>query len=472
MGLRDARQALTVVTRLLILCLAALWPALVTGGALWFPDIAPYVRGGFVAVDTVLGADPGAGSGVPSDVAEGASEGASEAGGGGLAARSAAPVSGVRSVAYSVTAYLAGQAAPRFLALAFLQALVLGGLVATLARREGGPLWAWAGVLALSAGPLAASQAGPDVWAGLLLLAALVLFRYGRSLTRAEAGLALGTLAFGVAAHASHVLLAAALAVGALLLGRRRQRRAGALLLGGVAAGVAAILAASLIGFGEASLAPKRYPIVLARAIEDGPALWHLEEHCDRYAYTVCEVFPDGIPDDVGSFLWAEGGVRDRASPAQMEAIRAEEPLILRRALAEYPFFQARQAGANFARQLAAFTDLPRLGQRPAYLGSGTVEREGRRMLTASRLSVLAQGLVTLGGALLLGAGLAARVLPVGAADLRLLGLLLLGLAANAAICGVLSVPEGRYQARVVWVLPVVAMAFLPRLRALGWRRP
>jgi len=31
------------------------------------------------------------------------------------------------------------------------------------------------------------------------------------------------------------------------------------------------------------------------------------------------------------------------------------------------------------------------------------------------------------------------------------------GIAANAIICGVISGPNGRYQMRVVWILPVVA---------------
>ena len=457
--------------RLGVLFLASLWPALVSGGALWFPDIAPYVRGGHLAVETLLAAGEGegaAGAGAAlTDAAPGESQTERAAG---LAGRATASVSGVRSVAYSVFAYLGGLAAPAFWGVALIQAALLAGLVSILARREGGPLWLWAGVLALSAAPLSASSAGPDVFAGLLFLSALIVFRYGRRLTAGEAGLVLGTLAFGVAAHASHVLLAGALALGVLLLGTRTQRRAGVLLAGGVAVGVAGVLAASLIGFGEASLAPKRYPIVLARAIEDGPALWHLQDHCDEHGYTVCEVFPDGIPDNVGSFLWREGGVRDRASPAQMEAIRAEEALILRRAFAEYPFFQLRKAGGNFARQLATFIETPRLGSRTTYLGGGEVASEGTSIRSFSRLSALAQGLVTLGGLLLVAALAFTGALRLDRDDRRLLCLLALGLAANAAVCGVLSVPEARYQARIVWVLPVIAAALLVRAPIIARR--
>ena len=454
--------------RVLLFALILLWPAVVTGGATWFVDLKPYVRGGFVAVETVMG----------SSVAEAPAvdEGAEAGGGGGaaagLAARSGASVSGVRSVAYSVAAYLSGLLAPGFWALALFQAATIAVLVAALSRLEGGPVWAWGLVLALGAAPLGASSAGPDVWAGIVILAALLLFRHGGRLHGAERGVAIAALAFGVAAHASHVLLAGALALGALLLGGRRQRAAGGLLLLGVAGGVAAILAASLVGFGEASLAPKRYPIVLARAIEDGPALWHLEEHCDEYRYTVCEVFPDGIPRNVGAFLWAEGGVRDRATPAQMEAIRAEEPLILRRALAEYPFFQLRRATANLAEQFALVIEPPRLGEGVSYVREGEVVREGQRYGIAGRFSELAQGLAVAVPLLLLGGASLLGLVRIGPAERRVLLLLGLGLLANAAVCGVLSVPEARYQARVIWVAPLVALGLLASAPFFTPRQP
>jgi hypothetical protein len=36
---------------------------------------------------------------------------------------------------------------------------------------------------------------------------------------------------------------------------------------------------------------------------------------------------------------------------------------------------------------------------------------------------------------------------------------ILAGIAINAAICGALSGPKGRYEARLIWVLPIVAAA-------------
>jgi len=40
---------------------------------------------------------------------------------------------------------------------------------------------------------------------------------------------------------------------------------------------------------------------------------------------------------------------------------------------------------------------------------------------------------------------------------------LVLGVLLNAAVCGALSTPKGRYQMRLIWVLPLAALVTLPR---------
>ena len=459
------------IARFALLFVIALWPALVSGGALWFPDLAPYVRGGHVAVETVTGlmTAPDA----PPVQAAGPA--------GGLAETSGAEVSGVRSVAYSVLAYLAGVASPRFLALAAVQASAMAFLVTGFAGRSPGSFWFYAGALALGSGPVFASTAGPDVWAGLLLLGVLALMLHGAAMGRAERIGVAGIVAFAVAAHASHVLLGVALAVAAFAwrrLVRRgqakaaRRGRGGWLIGGAVAAGLVGVVGTSVIGFGEASLAPKRYPIVLARAIEDGPALWHLEAHCDEHAYAVCEVFPGDIPSDVGAFLWNEGGVRDLASPEQMERIRAEEPVILRRAAMEYPFFQLRRAVANFAKQAVLVAQGPALGRIAAYEGDGIAVPVGKATRSVMRPLAWLQGATWTAALAAVVGVLALWRLRADGARAELLALTAAGLLANAAVCGALSVPEARYQARIAWVFPLVAIAVVAGARRSVPRAP
>ena len=105
---------------------------------------------------------------------------------------------------------------------------------------------------------------------------------------------------------------------------------------------VAAVVGTSYAAFGQASLAPKRYPIQLARSVEDGPGAWYLRDHCATERYAICEVFGPNPPRDVGEFLWSRNGVRYRATAEQMERIRAEESIIVRRAAMAYPGFQLR----------------------------------------------------------------------------------------------------------------------------------
>lgn len=444
---------------------AALWPAIVSGGGLWFPDLAPYVRGGHVATQTVLGLS----NGPPSDVGVAPPVAAvpgdtGVTGGAGLASESADEVSGVRSIPYSVFAYLATLTLPRFWALVLVQAAALAFLVLGFARREAGPAWIYVALVAVSTASLAASTAGPDMWAGLLLLGIASLARSGRAMGRAELWLTGLIVTFGLASHASHILLGAALGLFVWMWPKVTGAKPGGgkLVALAMAAGIAGVLATSVIGFGEASLAPKRYPIVLARAIEDGPALWHLEAHCDDYDYAVCEVFPDGIPDDVGSFLWNEGGLRERATPEQMDRVRAEETLILRRAFMEYPFAQARRAVTNFARQAAMIAEAPPLGRIARYDGDGAATPSGERgWQTVRTIAATGHGIVGIGSVIgLFGLGVGGLILSRWSrSSAQLAAIVVFGLLANAAICGVLSAPDGRYQTRVAWVLPLAVVA-------------
>jgi hypothetical protein len=93
------------------------------------------------------------------------------------------------------------------------------------AARPGAHLLACAGAALLTTAPFTAALLMPDVLAPAAALA-LLLLAFGRDgLSRAEAA-ALGLLAaVGIAAHLSHLPLAAALVAFALLLTRRLRRR-------------------------------------------------------------------------------------------------------------------------------------------------------------------------------------------------------------------------------------------------------
>jgi hypothetical protein len=226
---------------------------------------------------------------------------------------------------------------------------------------------------------------------------------------------------------------------------------------------------ASKLAFHEASAAPKHLPILLARSIADGPALWHLQENCPKKRYAICEVF-ETVPSNIGALLWAKDGLLNKATDEQMTRIRAEEPVILRRAFLEYPRQQSWSLVGNAVLQLGAigtedlrWSALTRTGDGGFSMGPGRFEpRAG-----FDRIAKLNIGVTLLAIAVLL-ACFGRDRLTATPHERDLICVALAGLAANAAIFGGLSAPVDRYQARVIWILPLLALLFvLHRLRAV-----
>jgi hypothetical protein len=275
-----------------------------------------------------------------------------------------------------------------------------------------------------------------------------------------------------VAAHASHILLVIALLV-AVMLEQIYQRWRDPtpatwrplLWIGApFAAGLAAVLMLSVVGVGEASVVPKRLPFVLARSIADGPGSWYLESHCPTRHFAVCPFFAASAK--AGSdLLFGDPGLMHDATPAQMDAVRAEEMQIVIAATSAYPWVQIKQALGNIGRQFIRidlddirfdFTIVPD-SDGGYVLAPAAVAVDARRIGTALIYAGIALSLL----------GLAVLSPRLSAREWRILRVLLIGLAANAAITGALSAPAGRYQGRVIWVLPVIAAGF-----GLARRRP
>ena len=176
----------------------------------------------------------------------------------------------------------------------------------------------------------------PDILAGITMAGALALTVFFDRIGIVMRVTLVALIAFCITTHGSNlpiafsVLVAGAsrefrLAASIVMVHFRPPGRSGS--SARVVLAVAALLGTSYVAFGEASLAPKRYPIQLARSVADGPGAWYLRDHCATERYAICEVFGPNPPRDVGEFLWSRNGVRYRATPEQMERIRAEESI-------------------------------------------------------------------------------------------------------------------------------------------------
>jgi len=333
-----------------------------------------------------------------------------------------------------------------------------------------------------TAAPWFAALLMPDILAPALVLT-LFLLGFGRDrLARAETW-SLGLVAaLATAAHLSHLPIAAALLLPVALL-RRRWRvvlRCAAPLL----AAMLLLLATNWAAHGRAALSPYGAVFALARLVADGPAARTIAARCPEAGWHLCH-WAGRLPADSDLFLWQGDGPvwaprPDGASPGGPISLAPEAATILRETLLREPLAVLRAAAANTLRQLGMMRVGDTLGPenlqpsvaRQLALGFPAEEqwRFAHSLQARGRLpDAAAPFLWPHEAALLLGAlaALLAGAAALRAGDRRRLGLvlcILAGLVANAAATGALSGPHDRYQARIVWLLPLAGL--------LGWRRP
>lgn len=451
--------------RTLILALLLLWPLILFGRPSYISDSASYLKGGKVAVEFVMAklhlsepADPAlAGPFVAKPSLGSASASSHEA------------PKGARSVTYSVAAYLLRWPGIDMTALALVQimcAAFIGAVtMAALGVASWGRFLAVGAILAFAT-PLAPScaYAIPDVFSGFVIatvtLMALLLDRLStgvRLLIAAITGFAMTTHASVPPLAMGMVLLGGGVLLARGRLGLQRVRWAWAWLLLPPLLGMAANTAAGYVAFGEVSVAAKRFPVALTRSVVDGPARWYLEKRCATAHYAVCEVFGTKIPSTINDFLFYENGLNGRATPEQMDRIRAEEAEIVMNAALEYPGYEAYNLSRNIVRQLFRF-DLgkSRFKERLALDAEGVPQLvlSGRQMQPVMVFVGMLNNIVLI-------LCMVWAILNLRHLDNRerlSISFVIAGLVGNATIVVVFSSLVARYQARVIWVLPLFVL--------------
>lgn len=461
------------------LCVAALaalvlcWPMLVAGGPLFYADTYAYAAQGNSAIEVageriagLFGNAPSAGE---ADGGEAGVQGDAGDGDGGATK--------LRSVAYSIYLAFAIKTPLGFVLACILQGAAVLWMFFVLVppldpSRQRRAAISFALVAAFTSLPWFVSYAMPDLLAAMIPVFYVAML--GRDETLAHWQLfALVALTTGaVLAHYGHLPLAAAL--GVLVIGWRwfeRSLRPMTIILCllPVLLGALGNFTTGKVATGEASIAPKRLPILLARSIDDGPARWYLEDACPTAGYAMCDLFENEIPANIHDFLWAEEGYAG-ATDAQVEAIRAEENTILIEAFRRYPVEQTRALFGNAALQTVAVgtgelwtlpPGSPPLD--PAVLQGVVLETDDPALRPFDIVLPLATAAALLALGLAWWRGLLDRSQTLAAM------LVLAALAINAAIFGGLSAPVDRYQSRMVWLVPALLAVFA--IRWPGMRR-
>lgn len=445
-----------------VLSLLLLWPVAMFGRPGYIADSAAYYHGGSKAMafvtrhfDTPAPAPAGK-SAAPDDKIKKQDDG----------------TQAVRSIVYSVFTYVLSAPHATLLALVIAHALLTSIMIVLFVRatgldRDRRHVALLTGVLLLgTALPSFVTLATPDILSGLTILGLTLLALYASRLSMIERLGTAGITGFSIAAHTSHLLVA--LGIGVLILlhalwsargsGWRRALVQPLWSFGAIGLGIVLIMASALVGFGEVSVAPKRYPFALARSIEDGPARWYLEEHCATRHYTVCELYPDGrFPTRAGYFLWGSQGIAARATAAQMDRIRDEEIEIVRRATEAYPSVQILSSLRNLRDQILM------AGIDPAMFRDKVMAAPETLVRTDSLRTMAWHVPIQLGVVVLSLLVIAVRIGRVSRRLRESALLVLLGILGNDAVCAIAAAADIRYQSRLLWLIPLIAVLLLPR---------
>jgi hypothetical protein len=434
-----------------------LWPSLLNWHPYLFWDTYGYFLQG-KAYAQLVGALTGVGP-VPAEAMTGWL---------GAAGRMLEDDASIRSPTWSLATYLLA-ALGGFWLLAAANALVAAATIELVLTRLFDLPWrrrllVFAGLALLTSLSWFASYLMPDLYAGLLILAAAALTMAWASLRPVERAALLLLYLAAITFHPSHLLLALGLSGVALILPGGwldRGARAARLALPALAA-AGLLLAIGWTGFGEASLTPRGPPFLLARSWEDGPARAYLAAACPEAGWAICPLL-DRLAPSAQEFLWRPADSYWSMSPELRAALRAEEKPILLRAILADPLGQLEAMLANAARQLGRF------GLEDFVLGRGAeVTAEDYEFLYLPGAPAAVWGLGGFSAMLHVTTIAALPVLlvawwrtgPSGAPG-RLALFVGCGLLLNAAICGILSGPHPRYQSRVVWLLPLLAAGVL-----------
>lgn len=339
---------------------------------------------------------------------------------------------------------------------------------------------------ALTALPYFTGLLMPDLLAGLGILALLLLAIDRGRLERGERIGLLALILLAVVSHLTHILIVAAMAAVLWLwaLAHRWPRARIASLIGPTAlilvAGIASVTITSMVVERVFGRKPLLVPLLTARFMADGPGLDYLRRHCPGAGFAAC-AWADRPHVVAAEFLWSHDPARGGymfADTATRRALSAEDKAFALAVLAEYPVAQAANILRNGWRQAIDFeadllnyhcaagarcwTSLP-----PRERASLLASVGGRGLWPQPTIATLHRGAMVL-AILLLAAWLIRHARRGGGGrDDVLLWLLLLvvAMAVNALLGGGVSEPQPRYQARVMWLLPLLAI-----IAGLLWR--
>lgn len=315
----------------------------------------------------------------------------------------------------------------------------------------------------------------PDVFAGLIPIALIMLIGFWLKLSRSERVFWVVNLIVTVTFHKAFLATAVVMLPVACMC-FVRSGIGSIVAIGAIGIGCLAILVEPVITKRVLGALPIEPPFLLARTIADGTTAQVLRDDCAVKAYKNC-AFVSELPLTEEQYLWpslakplAWAGLK----PSDRRALAAEQTDLVISSLANHPLMQVERSAVNSARQFMS------VGIADFQFNRAVVEDATQAHfdteLKESRASRIWQGEFPIrllsyywSATYAISVGLVAvmlfwrrRLIPH--AERRVIAtavVLLTGLWVNAMIDGVLSGVFDRYQGRVAWLATFSALILL-----------
>jgi hypothetical protein len=438
-------RVLLVLTEICSLCL----PSLINNAPLVYPDTRSYYMGGRAAIDKIASLfahhEPGTGS----DSVEATLQKAR----------------GVRSAFYSLFTYVPAVSVSLWLVIV-LQAAIVAAMLRLVYRLAcpGRQRWqATAFIVTLSLLTTVSwvtSNVMPDIFTSITALGIIVAIIYWNDLSKIGRGALFFAIAGCLVMHVTNLPIATGLLIVAAVVMQQnvwRERGRYLLVVGAQFAGVSAMLMVGVVGFHQWSIAPQSPPFLLGRSIEDGPGRLYLQEHCPQIGLTMCHHL-DKLDQNIETFIWdQQKGVYSTASTEEEAQLRAEDKRIYIAAALEHPWMQVTAMARNAFLQLITFSlheyYIPSWAD---YNPSDMTLHMPDQAPWQTELSIVEYLVVigSLGFICIRGLGPTHSV----PRPLKQLSMLVIATALLEAMAGAISEPVPRYEARVIWLIPMAAL--------------
>jgi hypothetical protein len=209
----------------------------------------------------------------------------------------------------------------------------------------------------------------------------------------------------------------------------------------------------------------------MGRIIADGTGAAYLHDKCPQAGFVVCK-FVDRLRSNSDEFLWDTNGVYAPARISERQMLGKEQYRFAAAVLAYDPVGQITATLSDGAQQLKmiglsdfivgpeeTFAQLP-----PVHAGQTIASRLWQGNFPIEFFSKLTIS-VAIFSLIFVAVAFIARWSAIPAAQKLFCLVLLSSLLLNALVCGGLSGPHERYQARVAWLIPLMALLLYYQIR-------